>query len=136
MSKRVVTVPMDCTLASIKDIFEHTRFHHLLVTSEKKLMGVVSDRDLLKHLSPFIDTPVERQRDLSTLQKRAHQVMTRDVISLPPNAGIIDAIKLFNRHTLSCLPIVDVHNHPVGIVTWRDILQYAEQMVEERKAPD
>ena len=104
--------------------------------SEKTLVGVISDRDLLQYLSPFIDTPVESRRDALTLQKRAHQIMSRDLVTLTPSSSIVDAIRLFNQNTLSCLPVVDEHKHVLGIVTWRDVLRYAERLVDQKKLPE
>ena len=46
MSKTVVTVEMDDMLRTVKEIFDHMKFHHLLVVEAGKLFGVVSDRDL------------------------------------------------------------------------------------------
>ncbi len=55
MTARVVTVEMDDRLEVVKEIFDTMRFHHLLVVDEhKKLSGVVSDRDLLRALSPYV----------------------------------------------------------------------------------
>ena len=123
MSKTVVTVEMDDSLAVIKEIFDNTGFHHLLVVESDKLLGVISDRDLLKALSPNIGTLSETVRDLASLNKRAHQIMTRKAVTLGPDAAIFDAIKIFNTHNISCIPVVDEQNKPVGIISWRDILK-------------
>lgn len=117
---------MDDTLAQVKEIFEHTAFHHLLVVESKKLVGVLSDRDLLKALSPNVGTIRETQKDLATLNKRVHQIMTRRPITLLAKSTVYDAIHIFNYNKISCIPIVDAENHPVGIVSWRDILKSIE----------
>jgi acetoin utilization protein AcuB len=58
MSTRVVTVEFDDSLATVKEIFDSLRFHHLLVVgSDRKLCGVISDRDLLRAISPYVGTP-------------------------------------------------------------------------------
>jgi len=136
MTSRVVTVHMDDPLSVIRDIFASTTFHHLLVVEENSLKGVISDRDLLKALSPFVDTHAERQRDRATLDRKAYQIMTRDLITIGPNNSITSAITLFNRHRISCLPVVDASHTPLGIVTWRDILRYAEKQVQIKKAEE
>ncbi len=123
MSKTVVTVEMDDSLQVVKDIFDNTRFHHLLVVESGKLFGVISDRDLLKSLSPNIGTVSETTRDAATLNKRAHQIMTRKPVTLAPNAGIYDAIDIFNDQDISCIPIIDDGRKPIGILSWRDILK-------------
>jgi acetoin utilization protein AcuB len=123
MTRRVVTVELDDQLETVKNIFDKMQFHHLLVIEDTKLFGVVSDRDLLKALSPNLGTSTESFKDRATLNKRVHQIMSRDPISLKPEASVQDAIRVFNTHRISCIPIVDAENKPVGILSWRDILR-------------
>ena len=123
MSTRVVTVGLDDKLAHVKELFDHHKFHHLLVIDEQQLCGVVSDRDLLKALSPNLGTAAETAKDLATLNKRVHQVMTRKPIVLHEDATVDQAVELFNQHRISSLPVVDGQNRPLGIVTWRDLLK-------------
>ena len=123
MSTRVVTVELDDKLSVVKEIFESLKFHHLLAVEKNEILGIVSDRDLLKALSPNIGTSTESYKDSATLNKRVHQIMTRRPIVLHEDATIDDAINLFNTHSISCIPIVDRDNRPIGIVSWRDILK-------------
>jgi acetoin utilization protein AcuB len=123
MSKSVVTVSPDDPLHRIKEIFDRHGFHHLLVVEGGVLVGVISDRDLLKSLSPHLGTAAETTRDLATLNKRAHQIMSRRLITLGEDASIQQAVAALSEHRISCLPIVDAARHPVGIVSWRDILK-------------
>ena len=124
MSTRVATIEMDDRLEVVKDIFDAMKFHHLLVVDEDgKLFGVVSDRDLLRALSPFLGTSVETPRDLATLNKRVHHIMSRKPITLQASAEIADAVRLFLDHRISCIPIVDAALRPLGIVSWRDVLR-------------
>jgi acetoin utilization protein AcuB len=123
MTTRLVTVEFDDSLATVKEIFDSLRFHHLLVIgSDKRLCGVISDRDLLRAISPYVGTPSETARDAATLKKRAHQIMTRSPITLRPDASLADAIQLLLSHRVSCIPIVDERFSAVGIVSWRDLL--------------
>ncbi len=133
MSKTVVTVEMDDSLKMVKDIFDNTHFHHLLVVESGKLLGVISDRDLLKSLSPNIGTVTETPKDIATLNKRVHQIMTRKPVVLTPNAGIYDAIDIFNNQDISCIPIVDDGRKPIGILSWRDILKVLASYREDNK---
>lgn len=123
MTKTVVTVEMDDTLAMVKEIFDNTQFHHLMVVESGKLFGIVSDRDLLKTLSPHIGTVRETAQDVASLNKKVHQIMTRQPVSLKSNASVADAINIFNAHKISCIPVVDEKHKPVGILSWRDIFK-------------
>ena len=46
------------------------------------------------------------------------------------NQGISDALRLFEDHHVSCLPVVDQDNALVGILTWRDLLQAMRKLVD------
>lgn len=123
MSTRLVTVEMDDKLKVVREIFNTMHFHHLLVVDEGRLVGVVSDRDLLRALSPFLDSVVEGERDVATLNRRVHQIMTRHPVTLGPQASLADAATLFLTHDISCIPIVDAEFRPAGILSWRDLLR-------------
>jgi acetoin utilization protein AcuB len=124
MTARVVSVGMDERLEQVKEIFDTKGFHHLLVTDEHhKLCGIVSDRDLLRALSPYVGSASETSRDLATLNKRVHQIMTRRPFTLRAQAGVAEAVELLLTHGISCIPIVDEHFKAVGIVSWRDVLK-------------
>lgn len=131
MSRPVVTVGLDDSLKTAKEIFDKTGFHHLLVVESEKLFGVISDRDILRELSPYVGTLAERDRDTFTLKKKAHQIMTRSLVTLPPSAEIREAIEIFQAHRISCIPVVDEERVPVGILSWRDILRACQLEREE-----
>lgn len=134
MSSNPVTVSLDDPLSAVKDIFDNAGFHHLLVVDEGELIGVVSDRDLLRNISCNIGTNVYTPKDLDTLKKRVHQIVTRKPITLTADASIEDAIAIFNTHRISCIPIVDAAGAAIGIVSWRDILKNFQRLVEEKRA--
>ena len=123
MTKPVVTVGLDDSLSLANEIFNQTQFHHLLVVEEQKLLGVVSDRDVLKALSPNIGTASEKMQDLATLNKRVHQIMSREPICLKPTDRVKRVVEIFDENRISCIPIVNDNWTPVGIVTWRDIIK-------------
>lgn len=131
MSEHPVSVGLDDSLGAVKDIFDNAKFHHLLVIEDGKLFGIISDRDLLRHISPNIGTNNYTVKDLDTLKKRVHQIVTRKPITLQPEATIADAVAIFNEHRISCIPIVDSENVPVGIVSWRDILKNFQKICDE-----
>ena len=122
MTRSVVTISMDDPLRLANDIFKRTRFHHLLVVEDGLLFGVLSDRDLLKAISPNIGTASESPRDVATLNKRVHQAMSRKPVTLNAEDDLSDALAVFENHAVSCIPVVDEDSKPVGIISWRDVL--------------
>ncbi len=125
MTTNPVTVNMDTELSLIKDIFDHVYFHHLLVEddSDNTFVGVISDRDLLRALSPYIRTAAETLRDKETLAKRAHQIMSRQVDTVTPTTNCNIAVQKMLDADISCLPVVGDDKVILGIVTWKDFLK-------------
>lgn len=123
MSRQLVTVRMDDRLSHVKQLFLEHHFHHLLVVDQAKLVGVISDRDLFKATSPNIGTLSETDRDLASLNKRAHQIMSRNPITATTDMPIETAAKLLIEKNISCLPVVSAGNKLAGILSWKDILR-------------
>ena len=57
---------------------------------------------------------------------RAHQIMTRSVISITPNATILEAANTMLRYHVSGLPVVDAAGKLVGIVSEGDFIRRSE----------
>ena len=129
MTPDPVTISLDASLAEVRALFDQHRFRHLLVVENRKLFGVISDRDMFRALGPGLGTRGETDRDLATLRKRAHQIVSRRPIKLPEDAHIQDAITLFDLHRISCLPVVDANLHPIGVVSLRDINRHLKRMI-------
>lgn len=131
MTRHVVTIDMDSSLEDIRQIFEAAPFHHIIVTEERRVVGVVSDRDLLKHLSPFLGTLSERKQDLNVLRKRVHQMMTRALLTTRPDSLVGEAGRRMLEHRVSCLPVVNEHGECEGILTVRDIARWSLEQIDE-----
>jgi acetoin utilization protein AcuB len=124
MTKSVVTVSPDDSLEVVRDIFHRHQFHHLVVIEAGKVTGVISDRDLLRNLSPFIGTKAERREDEFLLHRRVHQIMERRVVSVKPSTPIKEAVAVLLHHRVSCLPVLEEDGRLAGIATWHDLLRY------------
>lgn len=123
MTTRVVTIEMDDSLEVVRDIFKKVRFHHLLVVDNQKLVGIISDRDMLKAVSPFVGTMSETTRDQATLNKRAHQIMSHHPVTVRSSCSLQEAAELMLTRGVSCLPITTIGGEVLGIVTWKDVLR-------------
>lgn len=125
MTRRVVSVSMDDSLGKIYRMFNQEHFHHLLVIEDDhSLAGIISDRDCLKALSPNVNKDCASARDLATLNKKAHQIMSRYPVALRSGTPVEQAVEVLVEHGLSCLPVVDAAGMPIGIVSWKDVLRY------------
>ncbi len=123
MTRGTITVGMDDNLQMVRDLFEEHAFHHLLVIEQGKLVGVISDRNLLRNVSPFLGKMSERPEDMATLNRRVHQIMTRKLITITAETHVDAAAQVMLEHGVSCLPVLTADGRVVGIVTSHDLLR-------------
>ena len=124
MTTDVITVTMDNTLGQIKELFTANNCHHVLVLDDTSLVGLISDRDVLAHISPQVDSAAADARAMNTLQKRAHQIMTRTIVSVSQDMSVEEATQILLKKGISCLPVLSSSKDINGILTWRDMLKY------------
>ncbi len=123
MSRDVVTVYPDAALMDIRKRLQEGGFNHMLVVEDGKLCGVISDRDVLEAISPFLDTYSEEHRDIKTLSQPASEIMQSDPITVGPDTSIEDASRTLLDNRVSSLPVVE-SGELVGIVTGKDMLEH------------
>jgi CBS domain-containing protein len=73
-------------------------------------------------------------RKAKEITMRAHQIMTRNVITIGPRTSIVEAAKLMLDNHLSGLPVLDEHGKLAGIVSEGDFLRRSE-IGTQRKRP-
>lgn len=126
MTSPVVTIGLDDALGDVREIFEQAHLRHVLVVDEGLLVGVISERDVLIRLSPYVNSNMYTTRDLATLNMRVHQAVTRHPKSLHRNAQAYEAVRMFQSHRIGCIPVLDDEGAPVGIVTRGDLIRHFE----------
>lgn len=131
MTRRVLSVDMDRSLEHVRRVFEEATFHHLVVVEDSKLVGLISDRDLFKAISPFAGTLSEQSKDANTLRKAVHQIMSRDITTCTPGTTVREAGRLMLDGKFSCLPVVEGDGRCVGIVTVRDLAKWAVELLSD-----
>ncbi len=125
MTKNVHTVTPETTLGEVRNIFKQVGYRHLLVEQDGKLVGVISDRDVLARSSPWLDTQQENNRDRDSLNVPAATFMNTNVITVDRQTIVECASILLIENNISCLPVVKQDNAIDGILSWKDLLQYS-----------
>jgi acetoin utilization protein AcuB len=123
MTTNVLTADMDDTLGEIRKILKLRRCHHIPIVEGNRLVGIVSDRDVLKDLSPYADTAGADSQALNTLKKKAHQIMTRRVITISAEDTVEEAATIMLEKKFNCLPVLERSGAVVGMITKTDILR-------------
>lgn len=123
MSPHVIATDSDSTVGDAMDTMERFAVHHLVVEDRGRFVGVVSDRDLLRHISPFAGTINERPRDATTLRQRLFAVATYHPISIPTGTPLAEAARLLLQRDISCLPVLGHDGRVMGVLTSRDLVR-------------
>lgn len=124
MATELATVLPTASISQLLEMFSQHSFHHIPVLENEKLLGIISDRDVSKALSPHIGTNLESAEDRQLLQQCAEDIMTRDVIAIDRTTDLDTASILLLENNISCLPVTDENDCLQGILTWKDLLQY------------
>ena len=123
MTEKILKVRMEDSFGTIRDILENVHFHHLLVVDGRKLMGVVSDRDVLKALAMTLKSEQNAGHQFEGLEhKKVHQFMTRNPIVTNKETPVNVAAQIMLKNDISCLPVLAADGRIDGIVTMRDVI--------------
>jgi IMP dehydrogenase len=103
-----------------KEVMKRYRISGLPITDENnKLMGILTNRDI--RFETRLNLPIE-------------SVMTKDLITVPLGTSLEEAEKLFHKHKIEKLLMVDENFHLKGLITYKDILkriQYPDASKDE-----
>lgn len=115
MTAPVYTLLNTDTVGTAQKIFKDRRYRHIpVLNAEGKLVGILSDRDLLRQLSL---TTLSIEKDPIT------SMMKTNVISAAPETDIRNVAKLMFEEHIGSLPIINQEFSLVGLVTRSDILR-------------
>lgn len=121
MTPAAVTDAADDTLADASAKMWTQQTGSLLVMEGQRLIGIVTERDLLKSVAQGEDPKKASVRD----------VMTKDVVTIGPGTHLRDAAKIMFDHWFRHLPVATEQGDIVGIISLRDLLSVVAQGMEE-----
>lgn len=122
MHTDLITVSPQTTLVEAKELLEEKQIDHLLVVNDKKkLVGIVSDRDLKKYwASPATSLSTHELNYL--LQKvLVSMIMIKTVVTVPTSTTIERAALVMQQHRISALPVME-EGELAGIITSTDVM--------------
>jgi acetoin utilization protein AcuB len=124
MTRDVISVHPDTPLLEVQNLLKQHGFRHLVVVDDDGVLsGVLSNRDVLKALSPFLNTNAETQRDVRTLAQPARNLMNKTPYPVTPDTSAQEAASVLLDGAISALPVVE-GDELVGIITTKDLLRY------------
>lgn len=148
MSSPAITVESSTSLSEVVKILQRHSISGLpVVDKDKKAIGIISEKDLLKYTHFVVGQPL---RDICQLLEEKDEVthissdrgvnmveavasatagvaMTDKIITVKENTPAMEIVRLMNKHNINRLPVVNEEDKVIGMVTRANILQMLEQ---------
>ena len=132
---------LDNKVEDALEFLEKNHCHHVPVVDtegdEIELVGIVSQRDLARRLSPGVRTPAQTDHDLEVLKHSLSMAVSRNPCTVEEGTPILEAINLMVSKKFDCLPVTRGEGPlptPVGILTSTDIIRCFVRLQLLRKA--
>ncbi len=123
METKLVTISASERLSMVEDIMTLGRVRHMPVVQGGQLVGVVSERDLLRASLSVLSEHRDAERRAFLHVVEISRVMSAPPIVIGPDASIEQAALLMADKKIGCLPVV-AGDQLVGMVTETDVLRW------------
>ena len=122
MPDHMVTISESDALSTVEDIMTLGHVRHMPVVHGGKLVGVVSERDLLRASLSNLSGIDAGQRRAFLHGVEIARVMSTPPIVVEPDASVVEAARVMAEHKIGCLPVVE-KEELLGIITETDVLR-------------
>jgi predicted transcriptional regulator len=123
MVKKVITISRTSTVEDAVKLMNEHEIGCLVVTENKKAVGILTERDLMKRVLAKSQDP---------RKTKVEEVMSTPLISLEPNVEIGDVSRIMFQKSIKKMPIVK-KDKLLGLVTLTDILRIQPQLIKMYK---
>ncbi len=128
MTDKIFALRADDDIQMLRDLMDERNVRHVPVVDEDRhLVGLVSQRDLLRNIYPSAsELPVGTQHEVLKRIK-VSEIMTKDVETVEPDDDLAAAAQVMLDNKYGCVPVVEA-GRVEGILTESDFVRYlAEQ---------
>lgn len=122
MTRKVVYVSPDTTVAHTADMMREQGLRRLPVIENDRLVGVVTERTMAE-ASPSKVTSLSIYEMNYLLNKtKIRDIMARDVVTVSPYASLEDAVYAMMKNQVGILPVVEA-GQVFGVITEKDVFK-------------
>ncbi len=122
MSTPPILVRPSITLAEAQQIMEHRKVRRLPVVQGDRLVGIITWGDL-RAAQPSAATTLSTHEWRALLERATiAECMTREPVTIAPDAPVLDAAQRMLDHKIGGLPVV-MEGHVVGVITESDLFR-------------
>lgn len=151
MTHPVTVVCESADLSTVEQSFLKHKIRHLpVVDEEDRIVGVVSQRDLYRTISPTKDDhgpspltpgPLVEDGEFYYDTQRLHDFELSRVMHdrpevLYPEDPLGKALRLFVNRKIGCIPIINPRREVVGILTRHDLLRFFDAALNVPSHPE
>lgn len=123
MTREVVVVPPSLLIANCWSIMQAKRIRHLPVVDAGRIVGILSDRDLLRVGN------VLPSGELGFVRRHVADIMTLTPIVCAPDTSVAEAARIMTEKQIDALPVA-VDGRLIGLVTSSDLLNLLHESAE------
>ena len=133
MVENVITLEVNEPFSLVEEKFRQFGIRHLpIVDDKKKLVGIITQRDLYRTVSPRKDEEGNMIYDKDVLDNYIlKHIMTKNPFTLTAENSVAEALLAMVDKKYGVVPIVDKNNFLCGIVTQIDILRLGARIIRE-----
>jgi phosphoserine phosphatase RsbU/P len=128
MQPNPIAVPPGCPIGEVLELMNAARIGSVLVADDDRLLGIFTERDLLRRVA---DAPPGWRR------RPVDEWMTADPLTIGPDVGWDEAVTEMQRRGVRHLPVVE-YGRITGLLSTRMLMarrtEYLNQRVDERTA--
>jgi CBS-domain-containing membrane protein len=111
MNKQLVTLS---DALSVEEAWEQIKNHDIkyypIIGAEGKLLGLLSQGEILRHLH-------------EGKKKKLHEITSAETLCADPETELAEILEVFSKEKIEAVPIIDKKAKVVGILTQNDLIQ-------------
>jgi CBS domain-containing protein len=120
MTRHVLCALVDDRVEDAYELMQDIHCRHLPVVKDGKLIGIISDRDILLRAT-------YGEGGIKFPDIKVGDIMTKGVISCRPSARLSAVAELMVAKEIDSMPVTDEKNHLLGIITSTDLLRVMQE---------
>src|SRR5574339_1035283 len=132
MSRPVISVSPDDPINEVLAMFRNEHIRRAPVMKEGKLLGIVSERDLLNASPSSVTTLSVWELNYLISKVKVKTVMTKKVISVDKDTPIEEAARIMADQKIGGLPVTSA-GKVVGIITETDLFKIFLELMGARQ---
>jgi acetoin utilization protein AcuB len=129
MTATPITVNEEVSVTEAQMLMKRNRIRRLPVMKENKLVGIVTDRDVLSAAPSQVLSFDEKERELMPelyelmTKIKLKDIMSRSLRTISADDSVITAAQLLLTHKISGLPVLSKQGLLIGIITEGDLFK-------------